>query len=139
MEAYIRKVQYYETDMMGVMHHSNYIRWMEEARVSFMECMGFPYTKMEAEGVMSPVRAISCEYKRPARFGDTLAVQVTVESFNGLRMVIRYEMQNAAGELVFTARSEHAFIDRDGRIVRMKREMPSFCEAIEALMKGDVS
>ena len=139
MEAYIRKVQYYETDMMGVMHHSNYIRWMEEARVDFMERMGFPYAKMEAEGVMSPVRAISCEYKKPSHFGDILAVRVTVESFNGIRMAIRYEMQNAAGELVFAARSEHAFIDRDGRIVRMKREMPAFCAAIEALMKGDVS
>ena len=133
MEPYLRKVQYYETDRMGVMHHSNYIRWMEEARVNFMDRIGFPYVKMEEEGVMSPVRALSCEYKRPARFGETLAVQVAVESFNGLRMVIRYEMRNEEGTVVFTARSEHAFIDKDGRIVRVKRVLPEFCSAIEAV------
>ena len=67
MKAYIRKVQYYETDMMGVTHHANYIHWMEEAKVDFMDQLGFPYTRMEAEGVSSPVIAVSCEYKSPAR------------------------------------------------------------------------
>ena len=50
-KAYIRKVQYYETDMMGFTHHANYIHWMEEARIDFMDQIGFPYRRMEAEGV----------------------------------------------------------------------------------------
>ena len=53
MNPYIHKVQYYETDMMGVAHHANYIRWMEEARIDFMDQLGFPYTEMEARGVLS--------------------------------------------------------------------------------------
>ena len=59
MKPYKRTVQYYETDMMGITHHANYIHWMEEARVDFMEQMGFPYSRMEAEGVVSPVLELS--------------------------------------------------------------------------------
>ena len=51
MKPYLRRVQYYETDMMGVAHHANYIHWMEEARIDFMQQLGFPYKRMEAEGV----------------------------------------------------------------------------------------
>ena len=45
--AYIRKVQYHETDKMGITHHSNYIRWMEEARVNYLEQIGWPYDRLE--------------------------------------------------------------------------------------------
>ena len=56
--AYRRTVQYYETDRMGVAHHANYIHWMEEARIDFMDEIGFPYRRMEAEGVLSPVKSL---------------------------------------------------------------------------------
>ena len=51
-EPYVRKVQYYETDMMGVAHHANFIHWMEEARILFMDRLGFPYAAMEAKGII---------------------------------------------------------------------------------------
>ena len=84
MNPYIKKVQYYETDMMGIVHHANYIRWMEEARIDFLDQMGFPYARMEAEGIISPVRAVSCQYKKPCTFGDTLNIAVVYESVAAL-------------------------------------------------------
>ena len=135
MRPYVRKVQYYETDKMGVTHHANYIHWMEEARIDFMEQLGFPYERMEAEGVYSPVRSLNCEYRRPCTFGDTVTVRVWAEELRGAKLTIRYEMQNAEGELLCTACSEHAFLDREGRIVRMKRELPAFCAALERAAK----
>ena len=51
MEKYIHKVQYYETDKMGITHHSNYIRWMEEARINYLEQNGWPYDKLEKERI----------------------------------------------------------------------------------------
>ena len=135
MNPYIHKVQYYETDMMGLTHHANYIRWMEEARVDLMDQMGFPYTRMEAAGVYSPVKSLSCDYRHPSTFGDTVSIRVAVESFNGVVMAIRYEMRNQAGETVCAARSEHVFLDREGRFVRMKRALPEFCAAIEAVIE----
>ena len=136
MRPYIRKVQYYETDKMGVTHHANYIHWMEEARIDFMEQLGFPYERMEAAGVYSPVRALECEYRRPCSFGDTVTVYVWAEEVRGAKLTIRYEMKDAEGELLCTARSEHAFLDCEGRIVRIKRELPAFCAALERAMEA---
>ena len=74
------------------------------------------------------------------RFDKTPAVQAAsitggIEAFNGVVMTIGYEMRNQQGDTVFTARSEHVFLNREGRFVRMKREMPAFCETIEGLIR----
>ncbi len=135
MKPYIRTVQYYETDMMGMTHHSNYIHWMEEARIDFMNQIGFPYTRMEEEGVVSPVVELSCRYRKACTFGDVISITVVVESFSGVKMTLVYDMRNGKGEEICTARSEHTFLNRNGRIVRMKRDMPDFCEAIEKNVK----
>ena len=132
MNAYTHKVQYYETDMMGITHHANYIHWMEEARIDFMDQLGFPYSKMESDGILSPVRSVSCVYKHPCSFGDEISVLVRPEGFTGALLTIGYEMRNQNGELVCEARSEHVFVNREGRIVRLRKEQPEFCRAIEA-------
>ena len=136
MEHYIRKVQYYETDMMGIAHHANFIHWMEEARIVFMDRLGCPYTAMEGKGIISPVRALSCDYKHPCTFGDEIRVCLSVKAFNGVVMTISYEMVNQKDEVVMTGTSDHVFLHRDGSFVRLKREMPDFCEAIEKEMNG---
>ena len=133
MRPYVRKVQYYETDKMGVTHHANYIHWMEEARIDFMAELGYPYARMEAEGVLSPVRALSVQYKKPCTFGDTVAIAVGVEAFNGVVLTIRYAMKRGDDTLC-EATSEHVFTDRSGRLVRMRRDMPAFCAAIERMI-----
>lgn len=61
MRPYIRKVQYHETYKMGVAHHSNYIKWMEEARVDFLDQIGYGYVKLEEDGIISPVLSVECE------------------------------------------------------------------------------
>ena len=135
MTTYSHRVQYYETDMMGVVHHANYIHWMEEARIEWMDQLGFPYTAMEEKGIVSPVKALSCEYKTPCTFGDTVTVAISVESFNGVVMTVRYVMRKGTDDIVCEARSEHVFLNREGRFVRLKRDMPGFCEAIEQFMR----
>ncbi len=135
MKPYMHKVQYYETDMMGVVHHANYLHWMEEARIDLMDQLGFPYAEMERKGVLSPVRSLSCDYHHPCSFGDEIRVELRVDLFNGVVMAIVYDMKNQRNETVCTARSEHVFLNREGRFVRMKRDMPEFCAAIEEWMK----
>ena len=135
-EPYVRKVQYYETDMMGVVHHANFIHWMEEARIRLMDRLGFPYTVMEEKGIISPVRALSCDYKHTCTFGDEIRVFLSVKAFNGVVMTISYEMVNRKDEVVMTGTSDHMFLHRNGGFARMKREMPEFCEAIEKEMNA---
>ena len=129
-----RRVQYYETDMMGVTHHSNYIRWMEEARIDFMDRMGFPYKRMEVEGVLSPVKSIQVNYLKSCTFGDEVEITVGVKDFNGVIITMEYDMR-VNGEAVFNGTSEHVFLDRDGKFVRMRRVMPAFCAAVEERIK----
>ena len=62
MEAYRHTVKYYETDRMGFTHHSNYLRWMEEARIDCMDSLGWPYARFEKAGIISPVTAIECRF-----------------------------------------------------------------------------
>ena len=124
------KVQYYETDMMGVTHHSNYIRWMEEARVDLMDRIGFPYSRMEAEGVLCVVKSLQVNFLKPCTFGDEVDIAVTVRDFNGVVVTLAYDMK-VRDELVFSGTSEHVFLNREGRFVRMKKAMPEFCAAIE--------
>lgn len=122
MNAYIRKVQYHETDKMGITHHSNYIKWMEEARISFLDSIGYGYAELEAEGIISPVTAVECRYKSPCTFHDEVCVQVRVETYSGVRLVIGYEMTNTAtGQLIAEGRSEHCFTNPEGRPIALKR------------------
>ena len=61
MKAYRHEVKYYECDRMGITHHSNYVRFMEEARIDLMDQLGYGYERMEAEGIVSPVLAINTQ------------------------------------------------------------------------------
>ena len=76
MIPYRHVAQYYETDRMGIIHHSNYIRWMEEARIDFLRQQGIRYSDLEASGLISPIYEVRCQYKRPVRFEDVVAIEV---------------------------------------------------------------
>lgn len=133
MKPYQHTVQYYETDRMGVTHHSNYIRWMEEARIDFLDQLGWSYAKLEKLGVISPVTAVECKYKASTTFADVVRICVQVEEFKGVRLRLRYEMEKADGTPVCEGHSEHCFLGKDGRILRLKREYPDFCAALQKL------
>ena len=72
MRQYQHEVKYYECDRMGITHHSNYVRFMEEARVDWMDQVGYGFDRMEAEGVVSPVVSVECVYRRPTTFKDVV-------------------------------------------------------------------
>ena len=130
---YKHKVQYYETDKMGITHHSNYIRWMEEARVNYLHEIGCDYEKLEERGIISPVTRVDVKYKKTTTFPEEVTIRVSAEPFNGLRLVVNYEMINDSGKQVCTATSEHCFLGEGGRIVRMKKECPDYTKMLEAV------
>ncbi|MBO4489097.1 MAG: acyl-CoA thioesterase [Bacteroidales bacterium] len=137
MKTYVHHVKYYETDKMGVTHHSNYIRWMEEARVDFLEQIGFGYRKLEEDGIISPVIAVECEYKAPTRFDDHVEIAVEVEEFRGVRLAIRYTMRKMPeGELVMTGRSRHCFVDLNGKPIILERNFPAFANKLKELFEA---
>lgn len=134
MKVYQHKVQYYETDQMSVVHHSNYIRWFEEARTDYMEQMGMGYYEMEEEGIMSPVLAVTAEYLRTVGYGDVVDIKTWVKEYNGIKLTVGYEVTSEATGMVHCrGTSKHCFIDRAGRPLSLKQKSPHFHEMF---MKG---
>lgn len=132
MNPYQHKVQYYETDKMGIVHHSNYIRWMEEARVDFLGQIGWNYKKLEDNGIISPVTAVECKYRVSTFFDDVITIFVWVEEFKGVKLKLRYEMKRE-DILVCEGHSEHCFLNAEGKIMNLKREKPAFYETLHNL------
>ena len=128
MEAYTHTVKYYECDRMGVTHHSNYIRFMEEARIDWMDRLGYGFERMEAEGVVSPVVAISCNFKHTTTFKDVIEIEFKVAEISALKISFAYTMK-VAGKVVCTATSTHCFIE-GGRPVVLKDRFPGLYDAI---------
>lgn len=133
MREYKHVVQYYETDKMGITHHSNYIRWMEEARIDFLQQIGWDYAKLEETGVISPVVKVECDYKKTSTFSDEISIQVSVTEYKGIKLVLQYEMKNKCNEIICEASSTHCFMDRDNRIIRMAKQLPEFHKVLTDL------
>ena len=134
MEPYRHTVQYYETDRMGITHHSNYIRWMEEARIDFLNQLGWSYEKLEAEGLLSAVTAVEGRYRAATAFPDEVRIRVSVAGFNGVVLKLGYTMLGPDGKTVFEGRSEHCFLSREGRPIRLKKAFPEFYELLCSLL-----
>jgi acyl-CoA thioester hydrolase len=116
-----RGVSFYETDAMGIVHHSNYLRFFEEARARWLEDHDQPYTAYLAEDLHFAVTAAHADYHRSAAFGDRLEVTVWMEWVHGasLRMAYRIERDQ---ELLVSGYTEHATINSEGRLRRIPKE-----------------
>lgn len=124
-------VQYYETDQMKVVHHSNYIRWFEEARIDVFEQIGLGYKHMEEMGIISPVVSVQAQYKTMARFYDVVDIEVKFVKYTGIRLYIEYIVRDReSGEVRCTGKSEHCFIDESGKIISLKRSYPEIHETM---------
>ena len=129
---YLRKINYYETDKMGITHHSKYIRFMEEARIHFLDQIGCGYDKWEQSGIVSPVIGIECEYKRPTTFGDELCIRVEIAEYKRLKLSVSYTIVKVGtGELVFKGTSHHCFLNADGRPIALSKQYPEYDELLK--------
>lgn len=130
---YRHRVQYYETDCMKVVHHSNYIRFFEEARVDFLAQIGADYASLEAAGYVSPVLSVSAEFKQMSSYGEELIILVKLADYKGMRFYFTYRVIDAAtGSLRATGETSHCFL-KDGAPVNLRRALP---EAHERLMNA---
>ncbi len=132
--TFVKTVSYYETDRMNVVHHSNYIRWFEDARVDFLEKAGMPYHTIENNGLMLPVLSAYCEYKNPAKFGDKIRVESAVTFFNGVKFEVEYEVyNNETNVLCAIGKTSHCFVNDDFRPLRIKKLYPDIYDALNRI------
>lgn len=133
MKPYTHKVNYYETDKMGITHHSNYIRFMEEARIYFLEQIGWGFEKLEAEGIGSPVIGLTANYKKSTKFPDIIAIDIFVEKLSAFKLTFGYTFK-VGEDVVFTGTSSHCFLDEKGMPVMLQKRYPEMYAKFEEFL-----
>ena len=131
-------VQYYETDKMGVTHHSNYIRFMEEARLDFFKKIGFDYLDFERMGVISPVIGLNnIRYKRPSTVGDTIDIEVSVKAYNSIILTVHYVMK-VKDTVILEGDSDHCFLSTEGKMLPLgEKKFPELDRKLKELLNQE--
>ena len=115
------RVIYADTDAMGVVYHTNYIKWFEVGRCELLRSIGYPYAKLEEEGILLPVAECSCRYKLPAVYDDMLEITARIAEMKGATVTLEYEIRRqTTGELLVTGITKHAVTDPKFKPVRLR-------------------
>ena len=145
-------VRYAETDCMGVTHHAVYPVWFEVARTDYIKNAAVSYAEMERRGVMIqgmfrsnyviiPVTGISCKYRQPSRYDDTLEITTYVTRFSPARVEFRYECRRKGSpEILTEGTSAHAFVDAETfRPLNFRKALPDIYEKLEKEAEKDLA
>lgn len=130
----IVNVRYAETDKMGIVHHSVYPIWYEIARTDLSKEAGFPYSKMEESGLMTPLVELNCKYYKPAYYGDELIVTATVSKLTPARVIFFYEVfRQGEDKPINTGYTVHAITDGNLKPINSKKLYPEIYSAMEKM------
>ncbi|MBO5004233.1 MAG: acyl-CoA thioesterase [Clostridia bacterium] len=133
---YERKINYYETDKMGVVHHSNYIRFMEEARCSWLESIEMPFATLEENGITIPVLGVNCSYKYHVTFADTIIIRPFIKEYTGVRMTVGYDVKDKkTGRTVLVGETRHCFTDKNLKPINLKKYNLEFSNKFQNLLE----
>jgi acyl-CoA thioester hydrolase len=114
------KVRFVETDLMGVVHHSNYFHWFEMGRVEYLRTLGILLNDLLASGIVFPITDVSCKYRSSARFDDIILIQTTLKAVSKVKMVFTYDVVKEVGQtLLATGETQNVFTDSQGKIIRL--------------------
>jgi acyl-CoA thioester hydrolase len=128
-------VPFYETDAMGIVHHSNHVRYFELARIGFLEQHDRPYEQYVASGLHFATTRVEIDYHRPARFADVVEITVWTEAVRRASLRMAYVLR-VAGEIIATGATDHAAVDANGKVCRLPRDRR---EALLALVGKSAS
>ena len=131
-------VRYAETDKMGIVHHSVYPIWYELARTDLSKLVGFPYSKMEEEGIMLPLVELNSKYKVPAFYDDELVITATVSKLTPARIVFYYEVfRQDLDTPINTGYTIHAIVNKNMKPINTKKMFPDIYEAMTKMLEDN--
>ncbi len=114
------RVRFVETDLMGVVHHANYLRWFEMGRVEYLRNIGILLNDLLAENIVFPITDVTCKYRSSARFDDIILIKTTLKDVSKVKMVFQYEVVKEAGATLLAAgETQNAFTNGQGKIIRL--------------------
>ncbi|NMM62664.1 acyl-CoA thioesterase [Clostridium sp. P21] len=127
-------VRYVETDKMGIVHHSNYYPWFELGRGDFIKKIGIKYSAMEASGIMMPLVETYCKYYEGAKYEDELIIQTYIEEITPVKVIFNYKViREFDGKLLAKGKTTQTFIDKDFKIVNLKKKHSDLWEKMQQL------
>lgn len=109
-------VMYAETDRMGIVHHKNYVLWMEMGRMDLLRSVGIDIVAHEAMGYYLPVVDLWCRYKSPAAYGDKVCIETWLKQWQGPLVTFRTVM-SAEQKILAIGEVKCALIDQSHRMV----------------------
>lgn len=131
-----RQINYYETDKMAVVHHSNYARFLEECRIELMKHFGIPLEYFEEIGYMIPVVELHEKFIESARFGETVKIVPLLAKVTPVKFEFHYKIYNdEMTRVIHEASTLHCFIDSEYKPVSMKRENPELYNKLLDIQK----
>ena len=131
------RIMFADTDCMGIVYHTNYIKFFEIGRTEYLRSIGHPYSALEKEGVWFPVSSVACEYKSPAKYDDLLTVVTWLEELKGATMVLAYEIyRKETDELLAKGTTTHPITDPDLKPIRLRSVNPKLYEKLKESLNG---
>ncbi|MFN3411712.1 MAG: acyl-CoA thioesterase [Exilispira sp.] len=115
--VYSKIVNYWETDKMGIVHHSNYIKWFEEARLHFLRKCELPYDKIEKMGIWLPVYEVYAKFIKPAYFEDSIDIEVSIKELTPIKLTLQYHVKKG-NEILVNGYTVHPITDDKLKIKR---------------------
>ena len=113
------RVKFFDTDTMGVVHHSNYIRWFETGRVEFLRTLGIDLNEMMNDGILFPIVEVTAKFHAPAKFDDELEIETTAEALTKAKMKFNYVIRRRGEEKILTEGTSTNVFTNDGKICRL--------------------
>ncbi|WP_250278575.1 acyl-CoA thioesterase [[Clostridium] colinum] len=129
-------VRYQETDQMGVAHHSVYPIWYEEARTNFIKsCLNISYSEIEKMGILLPLSKLNCKYIKPALYEDILTIHTYIKNVSSVKLEFEYKIFKN-DELINTGYTEHPFVNKDFKLINLKKENLKLYNIINSAYKN---
>lgn len=128
-------VRYAETDMMGIVHHSRYYPWFEQARTDFVKKIGYSYSELEKMGFLLPLTETQCKYLYGLTYEDEVLIKCRLEKLTVARMEFVYEVYRLSDmKKMSEGRTKHGIVDKELRPINAKKAFPEIWEKMAALV-----
>ena len=115
----IHRVKFYDTDVMGVVHHANYIRFFETGRVEFLRELGIDLNEMMSDEILFPIVEVAAKFHAPARFDDELEIITTAEALTKAKMKFNYSIRRLGEEKTLVEGTSTNVFTHKGKICRL--------------------
>ncbi len=130
------RIIFADTDAMGVVYHSNYLKWFESVRNEFLRSISYPYIILEKMGIWFPVIEAHLSYKFPAKYDDIIVIRAHIAELKVASIKMEYEITNReTGQLLVTGYTRSGITDHSLKPLNARKKFPDFYKAMEEAAK----